>query len=216
MTESYERPEFQNAVEYTVSITYCVAGGARHGTADRRASRVAERLANAAARAKDVVEVAATEGRSSQGEIVWAEPVAFGAANSGRATRSAPGKLTRYVDPEHERARLQLQEHNRVTRERREYDRARRQAVGCRARHHSVFQPRPQWCACVYCAPAEHLDAVRDDLRDGTGSGGRLCLCGAFLNSARRCLAHCDVVLVVLDGDEPALVLLADEEEAST
>lgn len=62
---AHETPQFQNAVEYIVAITFTVAGGARQRTADRRAERVAERLANAAARAANVVEVAAVTGPSS-------------------------------------------------------------------------------------------------------------------------------------------------------
>jgi hypothetical protein len=52
----HERPAFWNSVEYVVAVTFTVAGGARRGTAERRAERVADRLANTA-RAADVVAV---------------------------------------------------------------------------------------------------------------------------------------------------------------
>lgn len=216
MSEPYERPEFQNAVEYTVSITYRVAGGAQHGTADRRAERVAERLANAAARAKHVVEVSALAGESRKGEMQRWAPVAFDTANSDPSRLPGTDKLTRYVDPEHDRARLLLHEHNRSVHERQEADRRRRAAVGCRARYRARFEPRPQWCPCAYCAPVEHLAAVRDDLRDDGTDGERLCVCGESIRAGRRCTHHLDVRLVVLHGDEAALTLLAHEEEATT
>ena len=96
----HETPQFQNAAEYVVAITYTVAGGARRRTAERRAERVAERLANAAARAADVVEVSAVTGpTSSDGTMLIPRRVHFAAANSGQATYGDPHKLDRYLDP---------------------------------------------------------------------------------------------------------------------
>lgn len=89
--EPHERPEFQNAVVYTVAVTVRVRGGARHGTADRRAKALAERLANTAARAKDVVEATAVAGPSHAGKVFWQDPVHFAAANTGRAALPVRG-----------------------------------------------------------------------------------------------------------------------------
>jgi hypothetical protein len=62
--DPHDAPAFYNAVTFTVAVTYTVEGGARFGTADRRARRVAERLANHAARTAGAVEVTAVPGPS--------------------------------------------------------------------------------------------------------------------------------------------------------
>jgi hypothetical protein len=96
--EPHERPEFANATEFTVKLTYVVAGGKRHGTSRRRAWTVASRLADAAARASGVIDVAAVGGPSHDGEILWADPVRFSRANCG--TEGPDRLLDRYLGPD--------------------------------------------------------------------------------------------------------------------
>jgi len=123
----HETPAFQNAAEYVVAITFTVAGGARARTADGRAEGVAERLANAAARAAGVVKVAAVTGPASgDGTMLVPRRVHFSAANTGHANTGDPHKLDRYLDPEHERALASLKAANAAYRARQEADRARR------------------------------------------------------------------------------------------
>ncbi len=101
---AHESPRFRNAVEYTIAITVTLAGGARYGTADRRADKLAERLANTAARCGEAVQVTAVAGPSHHGNAIRPQQVHFAAANSGRGTYAEPAKLDRYLDPDHELA----------------------------------------------------------------------------------------------------------------
>ena len=105
MTQAHEHDRFRNAAVHTIAVTYTVAGGARPATARRRAEKVADRIASAAARLRDVVDVRAVAGLAgSDGEILNPIRVRFAAANSGSGTYSGPDKLDRYLDPDHERA----------------------------------------------------------------------------------------------------------------
>lgn len=99
----HERPEFTEAATYTVAVTITVEGGRALGTADRRAMRVAERLANTAVRTPGVVEVTATAGPSQDGVVASPRAVHFSEANAGR--RHGPEYLDRFVDPDREVAR---------------------------------------------------------------------------------------------------------------
>lgn len=207
--EPHERDEFTNAVEYTVAITVVVEGGARHGTADRRARRIAQRLADHAARAKHVVDATAAAGFSHEGEILSPRGVYFPRANSGHADRD--GKLSRYLDPEHERALLSLRQHNARERKRRQADFDRRVAIGCANAVRSGH-----YCVCVYCLPTGHqpsewvADHGSTDFR-----GPAMCPCGRMLApDKRRCDRHHDVAIVALDGDPPALLEVADRKIA--
>ena len=207
----HETPQFQNAAEYVVAITFTVAGGKRRQTAQRRAERVAERLANATARAADVVEVSAVTGpTSSDGTMLIPRRVHFAAANSGQATYGDPRKLDRYLDPDHERALASLREANRAYRARQEADRERREAVGC-ANTHRVGLPgdrRP--CDCVYCRPDDHLAARELAAKGSHWFTPPSCLCGTPTPAGGRCLRHRDVHIVVIDGDPEALQQLAE------
>ena len=98
----HERPEFTEAATYTVAITITVEGGRALGTADRRAARVAERLANTAVRTPGVVEVTATAGPSQDGVVASPTTVHFSEANAGRRPLDGPEYLDRFVDPDHE------------------------------------------------------------------------------------------------------------------
>ena len=98
----HERPEFTEAATYTVAVTITVEGGRALGTADRRAMRVAERLANTAVRTPGVVEVTATAGPSQDGVVASPTTVHFSEANAGRRTRHGPEYLDRFVDPDRE------------------------------------------------------------------------------------------------------------------
>jgi hypothetical protein len=98
--QPHERPEVTEAVTYTVALTITVEGGRAAGTGDRRARRVAERLANTAVRTPGVVEVTATAGRSDDGVVAAPERVHFAEANAG--DRHAADYLDRFVDPDHE------------------------------------------------------------------------------------------------------------------
>lgn len=132
----HERPEFYNAVTYAVTVAITVEGGKRRGTADRRARKVAERLANSAARTPGVIEVSASAGWTTKdGEVHWPERVRFAEANSGQGTHAAPDKLDRYLDPDHELALRSLAEENAAAEQRRQADRDRRRVAGCRNTH---------------------------------------------------------------------------------
>ncbi len=86
---AHDSPRFRNAVEYTIAITVTLAGGGRYGTAARRADRLAERLANIAARCDDAVQVTAAAGPSHDGNATRPQQVRFAAANR------RPGNLRR-------------------------------------------------------------------------------------------------------------------------
>ena len=98
----HERPEFTEAATYTVAVTITVEGGRALGTADRRAMRVAERLANTAVRTPGVVEVTATAGPCQDGVVASTTPVHFSEANAGRRPLDGPEYLDRFVDPDRE------------------------------------------------------------------------------------------------------------------
>lgn len=197
MADAHEDPRFTNAATYTVAVTITVAGGARFRTAHRRAEKVAERLANAAARAADVVDASAKLGLVVNDEVVWTDAVAFSAANTGHGSHAAPERLFRYLDPDHERALVSLEAANARYRQNRVADRDRRQAVGC------VNAQRLPWsdarvCSCVYCDPVLHLALALHGDREGSPR----CLCGELSSLCRR---HDGLVPVVLDDDAPEL-----------
>jgi hypothetical protein len=203
----HEVREFTNSVEYTIQLTFVVAGGARWRTAHGRARRVAERLANTAARAKGVVDVRAVAGASHDGEVLTPERVCFDAANSGHGTGVDPTKLDRYLDPDHERALASLAAANATARVRRQADFDRRQAIGC-ANPAGLGPGLARPCRCAYCRPAEHLELPAAE-HEAWAEGGR-CLCGrASAPPAFGCRPHDGQQLVVLDGDPPELARLA-------
>ncbi len=207
--QPHETPEFRNAAEFTVMITFKVAGGVRPRTAEGRARKVAERLAAAATRMAGVVEVSARGGVSFAGEVHWPSPISFAAASAGCGEQ---GRLTRYLDPGHERALRSLAAANAADRERRQADQDRRRAVGCANAYPSLLEPSCAPCECVYCLPGERAGPL------DTPAGERLfpprCLCGVPVPAeGGRCLAHRGVELVVLDGDAQALVGLAEPPE---
>lgn len=213
MAEAHEHPRFTHAATYAVVVTYTVAGGARPGTAHRRAGRVAERLANAAARSADVVDVRAVSGPVGvDGEIVAPSTVRFAGANTGRGTYAQPDKLARYLDPDHERARASLAEADARHRARRQADRDRRRRVGCRNAERLWSAGR--WvCGCVYCEPAFHL-AVATQPAGGWVEPPR-CLCGQSVAEPEgSCRDHPAVVLTVLADDPTPLQDLARDLEA--
>lgn len=208
MAEAHEHPRFTHAATYAVVVTYTVAGGARPTTAHRRAGRVAERLANAAARAADVIDASAVVGPvATDGEIIAPAKVHFAGANTGRATYGQPDKLSRYLDPDHERARASLAEANARHRAHREADRDRRRAVGCRNTERLWSTGR--WvCGCVYCEPTFHLAVATQS--DGARVEPPRCLCGQPVDQPDgRCRDHPDVELTVLDDDPQPLHDLA-------
>lgn len=211
MTEQpHDTPAFQHAAEYTIAVTFVVAGGKRPRTADQRAHRVFEQIANYTARLGHVVEVTAAGGASTDGTVTWPTPVRFAAANSG-PTAVGSDKLARYVDCERDRALSSLAEANAVQRARRETDRQRRTAVSC----HNTNQPfldGDRRCRCVYCDPEAHLLAIRAAQRgDPDRFVEHRCLCGRPVTQAgQRCTAHRDTELTVLSGDPAALQLLPD------
>lgn len=211
--QPHETPAFQNAVRYAVVVTFTVADGARRRTAERRARKVAERLANAAARAAGVVEVTAVAGVATEDEsgarILTPERVRFAAANSGQGTYGEPGKLDRYLDPEHERALVSLRAANEAYRTRQRADRERRAAVGC-ANQHRVGLPGDRCpCECVYCRPQDHL-AARELAAEGAHWWAELrCVCGSRASAGVPCLRHRGVRVVALAGDPAALCELA-------
>lgn len=204
----HETREFANSVEYTVQIRFVVAGGARWQTAYGRARKIAERLANGAARAKGVVDVRAVAGASHGGELLTPERVCFEAANSGHGTNADPAKLDRYLDPDHERALDSLAAAHTAAHVRRQADRTRRQAIGC-ANPSQLTAGLARPCGCAYCRPIEHLDG--HVLRSpGSSPAGVQCLCGRRLDApGPDCRSHRDHQLVVLDGDPSELAQLA-------
>lgn len=209
--EPHEDAAFANAATYTVAVTITVRGGTRRFTAHRRAFRVAERLANHAARAKDVVAVTARAGPSSKGEIGYAQPVAFAAANTGDGPNAGAGKLERYLDPDYERVLAAAADERARARARQEADRQRRLAVGCR--NTSLLGER-QVCGCIYCAPDDHYIARQlFATTDSAACGPPPCVCGRPTPTGARCWLHRDVVVVALDGDDDALHVLADADQ---
>jgi hypothetical protein len=211
----HERCAFTHAVTYTVVVTYTVAGGARHGTADRRGEQIAARLADAAARAKGVVEVTAQAGASRDGAILSPRRVRFAAANSGHGAFSEPAPLDRYLDADHELALRSLAAANAAYQAHAAADRARRAVVGCRNAHRYLGATRA--CACVYCDPEAHYATVRAQRRAGNDPFVEYrCVCGVSVTDlGARCSAHRAVELVVLDGDGSALQLLATDTDAA-
>jgi hypothetical protein len=204
---SHEAREFTNSVEYTVQLTFVVAGGARWRTAHARARRIAERLANTAARTKGVVDVRAVAGASHDGQLLTPERACFEAANSGHSTGVEPSKLDRYLDPDHERALASLADANAAARARRRADFERRQAIGC-SNPAGLGPGLARPCCCAYCRPEEHLE-VRAEAHEPGEDGGR-CLCGRpSAPAAFGCRPHRGQQLVVLDGDPPELPRLA-------
>ncbi len=67
----------------------------------------------------------------------------------------------------------------------------------------------------MYCRPEEHFASLRRRRRRQPDPfASPRCVCGtAVPMEGRRCPHHRAVALVVLDGDAPALRLLADELE---
>lgn len=121
MTQAHDHNRFRHAAVHTIAVTYTVAGGARPATARRRAEKVADPIASAAARLRDVVDVRAVAGPAgSDGEIFSPTRVRFAAANSGLGTYSEPDRLDRYLDPDHERALDSLNAANATWRRRQE------------------------------------------------------------------------------------------------
>ena len=215
MPSSHEDPAFTNAVTYTASVTYTVAGGARRGTADGRARKVAERLANSAARMPGVMEVSATAGWTVNGEVHWPQRVHFDQANSGHGTYGKSSKLDRYVDPEHERAVRSLAAANAAAEQRRQVDRDRRRNIACR-NIYVISTTDYRYCGCVYCQPGDH-DAAAEAQRVDPGNPmiEHRCLCGQSVPAAGdRCLSHRTAVIRVLEGDSAALRRLADTDDS--
>ena len=211
MASPHEDPAFTNAVTYTASITYTVAGGARHGTADGRARKVAERLANTAARIPGVVEVSASASWTVNGEVHWPQRVHFGQANSGHGTAGEPEKLDRYLDPEHDHAMRSLAAANAAAEQRHQADRERRRAVGC-SNSYAMSTIDHRYCRCVYCQPGDH-DAAAEAQRVDPGNPmiEHQCVCGQWVPAAGdRCLPHRAVSICVLERDHAALQRLAD------
>jgi hypothetical protein len=209
-TPPHESPEFTNASEFTVTITFTVAGGARRQTAERRARKTAARLADAATRISGVVEVSARGGVSYDRKPSWPSPIYFSAANSGFAAPTAPQRMSRYVAPEHEQALQSLAAANAAFRERQRDDEQRRRAVGCSNAQRAPYGLQPNGCACAYCRPGEHaLDAmVHDDAGPNRWRTYR-CLCGVAVSTpGGRCVAHRGVELILLAGDPADLAQL--------
>lgn len=210
MNAPHETNEFVNSTEYTVAITFRVEGGALGPTALRRARKIAERLANHAARAAQVVEVTAVGGVSTEGKQLASERIRFAAANTGRGTYADPTLRDRYLDPEFERALRSLADAKAAAREATEADRQRRQDLGCLNTNWSSARPATR-CLCVYCSPVAHEHGLR--LADA-GTPDPLttprCICGRGVAApGLACSRHRDHELVVLDGDPPALQRLA-------
>jgi hypothetical protein len=198
-------------VEYTVAIRIRVAGGARRGTAERRAGKVAVRLADAAARIPDVVEVTATAGPSHDGKVTWPTAVSFAAANTDPAPLAAD-RLLRYLDPDHAEALRSLAEHNAAARERRRADVARRTEVGCA--NTVALLEGTRVCGCVYCDTVGHDDAAQDAQRNpDCRYVEHRCVCGQpVADAGGRCLRHRNAAITVLPGDGAELRRLADAD----
>lgn len=202
MAEAHEDPRFTNSATYAVTVTITVAGGARSRTAHRRAGKVAERLANAAARAADVVDASAKLGLVVGDEVVWTDSVPFSAAKTGQGTYADPDRLFRYLDPDHERALVSLEAANARYRQRRTADRDRRRGVAC-ADANQLGWNDARGCSCVYCDPVLHLTLA---LCAAPGRSQR-CPCGELSSLCRR---HDALVPVVLDDDVPELEQLRE------
>lgn len=208
MAEPHERPEFANSIEYTVTLTYRVAGGKRRDTAQRRAEKVAARLASAAARAAGVVDVTARAGASVNGEVTWTDRVRFEAANTGHASYRDPSLLDRYLDPEYERALRSLAAADEAARTRRRADQERRMAVGCR---NATFPNLGRYCHCVYCDPSAHTAPGTAEAHSPFAE--HRCLCGRpVADAGQRCGSHVHTRLVVLDHDPAELHRLAPSQ----
>ncbi len=202
---AHEHPEFVNAAEFTVKITLTVAGGARRETAERRATRIAERLADVAARARDVVAVIADAGPSRDGETVsWPQPVWFSLANSGQV--NTRGRLNRYLDPDYERALHSLEAANVRASARREADRRRRVDVACRDPYQLGGDER-SCCRCVYCRPLDYEHELKLVSHQGADPFAIYhCVCGSpVAQPGSRCHLHKFTRLVLLKDDPPAL-----------
>lgn len=198
MTASHELPERQNPVEYTVALTFRVQGGAGWQTAYRRAERIAERLTNYATGAAHVVEVHATGGPSTGGEIVARDRVRFSEANTGRGIGGDGPEIDRWVAPEFVDSLA-----------RSDADRERREAVGCSNSHRSDYEIR-RACACVYCT-AGRKPETRTGLASAPQSLTPRCPCGTPTGGwHQRCLRHRNNDVVVLDGDPADLARLAE------
>lgn len=104
MSAAHEHYRFQQAVVYTVAITYTVEGGRRFGTADRRAGRVAELLANTATRMAGWLRSKRGWRRMSCGGQELLRRVRFSAANTGAAVDGEPDERDRYLHPDHREA----------------------------------------------------------------------------------------------------------------
>jgi hypothetical protein len=204
MGEPHRDPRFTNSATYRIEVTVTVAGGARPATAHRRAVRVAERLANAAARAADVVDATVQFGpMSASGGPAWTDPVHFAAANTGPASNGEPPMLARYLDPDHERAIESLTAANATYRHRCDTDRERRLEVGCVNPNRALGHVAWRACWCVYCDPLRHLELAVHPA-DGPPV---LCRCGTAVEDCRH---HLGARLEVVDGDDPVLVELVE------
>lgn len=209
--QPHETPEFQHAAEFTIAVTFVVAGGKRPRTANGRARRIFAQIASYTARLGHVVEVTATGGPSHRGTVTWPSPIAFSAANTDAAPAGKPDRFYRYLDPERDRALRSLAEANAAQRVRKEADRQRRSTVGCANTHPSIFNG-PRTCRCVYCDPEAFLLALRATRRGEPEPFAELrCLCGRPVpGPGQRCRAHQGTDVVVLEGDPAALQLLPD------
>jgi hypothetical protein len=205
MTAPHETPQFRNSATYTITLTYTVPGGSRVETAQRRAKRVAEQIANAASRLRTVVDVRAVAGPAgANGELLWPTPVRFSAANTGESRLDDADKLPRYLDPDYERALNSLADAHTRARVRRDADRDRRRAIGC-ANAFRGITTADRFCECVYCQPAAHHEVVLALVNEAGW-----CLCGRVVTTAyQRCPDHRGAQLVVLDGDPIELTTLA-------
>lgn len=209
MTAPHETDAFRNSDEYTISITFRVEGAARWQTAQRRAQRIAERLANHAARAAHVVEVTAVGGASHDGQPAMPRRICFDEANTGRGTNAEPDKLDRYLDPTFRRALDSLATANAASRARAAADRARRRDLDCRNAEATGMSDEVA-CPCLYCSPRGHdlTDRLDQSATSPTQALVR-CPCGDTVDPGLRCGRHRGVELVVLDGDPPELARAA-------
>lgn len=201
MVDSRTDASFTRSVEYTVAVTFRVAGTSRPGRAERHALAIASRLADIAARRRDVVEVTAAGGFSSQGKVGDWRPLTFAAVNA-RHPVDIPRRSgwPRYLDPSQARLLEELVVEREQARERRDADRSRRGEVGCANTHPSLLHPVTRDCGCVYCRPADHIDHTRSD-------GPPRCPCGdTVTDPGGRCGDHVGVTVRVLPGDGPELM----------